>query len=457
MLEAQDIQGMLFSGYSKHPSAAYVFLTLRDAAAARAWIGEFRPRVTTGGHWDRDRETSLNVAFSYRGFARWGLDKAALDTFARPFIEGMSRPARAQMLGDDPDQWAWGKPDNNLDVLLMLFGHTPEALEAALARERHAASAAFDEVFTILSQTTPFAPGSSMNQEHFGFVDGLAQPDLAGYRPERHKANGPGNEIQPGEFVLGYGNEFEGQLTASPHVTDGRGILAGGDFGRNGSYLVIRQMEQDVAGFWTMVREQSKKPDGSPDPAAEEALAAKIIGRWRDGTPVTLSPEHDGLDPAQLNNFGFADQDQFGDACPFGAHIRRANPRDTLLDKPSESIVTLRRHRLLRRGRPYGPRIADRYTPDGQSRGLVFVTLNANIERQFEFVQHAWITQPNFAGLYDEADPLLGGRTEKAGSFSIPKCPVRTMRQGIVTHVNVRGGAYFFLPGVAALRYLSES
>jgi hypothetical protein len=85
----------------------------------------------------------------------------------------------------------------------------------------------------------------------------------------------------------------------------------------------------------------------------------------------------------------------------------------------------------------------------------VFAALNANIERQFEFIQQAWISSPNFAGLYDEADPMLGGRTQKAGAFSVPKCPVRERRIGIMPHVAVKGGAYFFVPGLAALRYLS--
>jgi len=116
--------------------------------------------------------------------------------------------------------------------------------------------------------------------------------------------------------------------------------------------------------------------------------------------------------------------------------------------------MTGKRHRLLRRGRPYGPPIADRYQPDGVSRGLVFITLNANIERQFEFVQHAWITSPNFAGLYDEADPLLGGRTLAPDAFTIPGCPVRQRLQGILPHISTIGGAYFFLPGIRALRWL---
>jgi deferrochelatase/peroxidase EfeB len=111
---------------------------------------------------------------------------------------------------------------------------------------------------------------------------------------------------------------------------------------------------------------------------------------------------------------------------------------------------------MVRRGRPYGQPIADRFSDDGQSRGIVFAALNANIERQFEFIQQAWISSPSFAGLYDQADPMLGGRTQVAGTFTIPKCPVRESRTGILPHVTVKGGAYFFLPSYAALRYLSS-
>jgi deferrochelatase/peroxidase EfeB len=197
------------------------------------------------------------------------------------------------------------------------------------------------------------------------------------------------------------------------------------------------------------------QPDGSPDPEAEQALAAKIVGRWMDGTPIAVSPDHDGGDPNRLNDFGFS-IDPFGDRCPLGAHIRRANPREMLLADKNESITTTKRHRMVRRGRPYGPRLADRFSDDGQARGLVFAAVNANIERQFEFLQQAWISSPNFAGLYDEADPMLGGRTQNAGVFSIPQCPVRERRSGILPHVTVKGGAYFFLPSRSSLRYLSS-
>ena len=362
------------------------------------------------------------------------------------------------MLGDDPDTWQWGKPDHRINILLILFARDQQALWELLRAEQRAAAGILDQVLAIESQTFPSKPGSKLNQEHFGFVDGLAQPEIEGYRPDKHGRNGPGNEIKVGEFILGYENEYFGQVTASPHLrapdVDPGEVLQARDFGRNGSYLVVRQMEQEVAGFWNMIRAHCRRSDGTPNIEAEEALAAKVVGRWRDGTPLAVSPDSNGGDMDRLNDFGFSG-DRYGEKCPLGAHIRRANPREMLLADRNDSITTLKRHRMLRRGRPYGPRIADRYTPDGQSRGLVFAALNANIERQFEFVQQAWISSPNFAGLYDEADPMLGGRTQIAGRFSMQKRPVREQMSGIMPHVAVKGGAYFFMPGMAALRYLS--
>jgi Dyp-type peroxidase family len=459
MLETNDIQGLVLSGYASHPFAAYMFLSVRDKADVRGWLAQVNQRITGAGNFDRRRTNSTNIALTFKGFERFGLNKATLLTFPLEFMEGMSDPARAQMLGDDPDTWLWGKPDHRIHILLMLFAHDAPTLSGVIDAERQAARGILDELLLIHSQTFPVSAGSKLNHEHFGFVDGLSQPEIAGYRPERDGANGPGNDVSAGEFILGYSNEYFGQFTASPHLhppdADPNRILRCGDLGRNGTYLVVRQMEQEVAGFWNMLRARCLRPDETPDPAAEEALAAKMFGRWRDGTPVTVSPDRDGGVLDRLNDFGFS-RDAYGFNCPLGAHIRRANPRDTLLTDKKESITTVKRHRMIRRGRPYGPPVADRYSPDGQSRGLVFAALNANIERQFEFLQQAWISSPNFAGLYDEADPILGGRTENAGVFTMPRPPVRQRRSGIMSHVTVKGGAYFFMPGLAALRYLSD-
>jgi Dyp-type peroxidase family len=458
MLETNDIQGLILSGYASQRYAAYLFLTIRDNADPKTWLATMSSRVTGAANFDRHRKTSINIAFTHKGFVRLGLGKETLTTFPLEFMEDMSDPSRAQMLGDDPATWAWGRADHRIHILLMLFGRDRESLSELLTEEREIRTGIADEVLVIESETFPLAPGSKLTHEHFGFVDGLAQPDILGYRPEKQGANGPGNGIKPGEFILGYENEYFGQFTASPHLhppdVDSARLLREGDLGRNGSYLVARQMEQDVSGFWRMIRAQCNRADGTPDLEAEEALAAKIIGRWRDGTPIAVSPDCNGMDPKLLNSFGFA-EDPDGYNCPLGSHIRRVNPRETLLATRKDSITTVKRHRMIRRGRPYGACIADRYTPDGQQRGLLFLSLNANIERQFEFLQNAWISSPNFAGLYDEADPMLGGRTENAGAFTVPKCPVRERLSGITTHVTVKGGAYFFMPGLAALSYLT--
>jgi len=439
MFEAEHMQGLLLSGYGKQPSAAYVFFSIADPAKTKAWLKDVTPLVTPGKNFDKSRDFSLNLAFTHKGFARLGLSAATLATFSRPFVEDMAHPDRARLLDDAVNTWQWGKPDHRIHVLLMLYGNDQPALALRLAAERERAQGALEYLFDIPSQDLPERPGHLDSEEHFGFVDGLSQPAIAEYRPER-----PDNDVKAGEFVLGYENEY-GQTTASPLVkepdTDPASILPGRDLGRNGSYLVLRQLEQDVTGFWNMLAQRSSDPD------AQEALAAKIVGRRRDGTPLV-----DGKMP---NDFNFGG-DPHGYACPLGAHIRRANPRDTLIEDPKESIKTGKRHRLLRRGRPYGPPIQDRYTPDGQARGLVFITLNANIERQFEFVQHAWITSPNFARLHDEADPLLGGRTEFPGVMTIPGHPIRRRCAGLLSHITVRGGAYFFLPSLRALSYLAS-
>lgn len=452
MLEVNDIQGLLLSGYGSQPSARYIFYTITDRAAAKRWLAALTARITNGAQRGKERTHSVNVALTRGGLEALGLGPATLASFSRPFIEGMAQPDRARALGDDPDEWQWGKAGHQIHVVVMLFAVDAATLERAQGREQSEAySANVRQLFALASQDLP---GSL---EHFGFLDGLSQPDLEGYRPEKYSRSGPGNIVKPGEFILGYLNEY-GRRTSSPLIAppdrDPRWLLDGGDFGRNGTYLVLRQLEQDVAGFWNSMR--GLCPASAPgDDREAVALAAKVVGRWPDGTPLATSPERDGGDAAARNDFGFRDLDRQGDRCPVSAHIRRANPRDALLDDRALSLTTVKRHRLLRRGRPYGTQIADRNTDDGQQRGLVFVALNANIERQFEFVQQAWISAPSFAGLYDEADPLLGGRTQTPGVFSIPQTDLRQRRHGVLPHVRVKGGEYFFLPSLRALTYLS--
>jgi deferrochelatase/peroxidase EfeB len=143
--------------------------------------------------------------------------------------------------------------------------------------------------------------------------------------------------------------------------------------------------------------------------------------------------------------------------------VRRSNPRDSLDPSPgsAESVAVGKRHRLLRRGRKYGSPLAQAEAlaaasgPEQDERGLHFICLNANIARQFEFVQHTWINNPRFAGLYDEPDPLVAAAGARGRTFTMPADPVRRRVTGLPSFVSVRGGAYFFLPGLRALRYLA--
>ena len=315
--------------------------------------------------------------------------------------------------------------------------------------------------------------------EHFGFRDGLSQPAMSGVGAKAP----PMHTVAPGEFLLGYLNEH-GQYSRSPLVpaaADPGGLLperhsgdhaasgpsAAGledahDFGRSGSYLVLRTLDQDVGGFWRFMDTATLTPQGEPDEAARTALAARMVGRWPSGAPLTRAPETDQPDLAEDNDFGYQAEDPHGLGCPIGAHVRRTNPRDSLPPKPGtpDSIDVGKRHRLIRRGRPYGPPVSleaalEDTAPPGH-RGLHFVALCADIARQFEFISHTWVMSPSFAGLLDDADPLLSGHTGRGTSFTVQGTPVRTRVTEVPAFVTVRGGAYFFLPGARALRYLAQ-
>jgi deferrochelatase/peroxidase EfeB len=361
--------------------------------------------------------------------------------------------------------------------------------------------------------------------EPFGFVDGISQPsfDWDVPRDPGGKADrGYTNLIALGELLLGYRDEY-GYVSATPTIPEalpGASSLpvaahpAGErDLGRNGSYLVYRQLAQDVRGFWRWVAAEAARVG-----VKREVLAEAMVGRGIDGSPpadIERGRAIPGVDPLDLDLNGFIyDVDPDGLSCPIGAHVRRANPRtgdmpagnegilDPLLTalgfttrrlhRPTAStlpwprnttvwpfhrsrddaISSARFHRILRRGREYGTKISveaalDPATPDPRA-GLNFICLNANLSRQFEFVQGAWLANAKFAGLSGEQDPLLGNR-EPFPNPPIVKEPVATdgfscpgaepryrYSSRLPQFVTVRGGAYFFLPGLAAYRWLTR-
>ncbi|MFL6208912.1 MAG: Dyp-type peroxidase [Pyrinomonadaceae bacterium] len=466
-LERQDIQGLVMSGYAHLSCVCYLLLRVADAAGARRWLAQLAAEVTTAE--GKQEGTSLNVAFTHRGLARLGFTSETLATFSRPFREGMATPHRSRILGDAddnaPDQWDWGGAEaKDADMLLLLFAADETTLDALRARQR--ANFTPSGVVEFLALEAGRQPDS---HEHFGFADGMGQPALAG-SPQAAKAAAR-NLVNDGEVLLGHSNAY-GKPADSPQVpaaSDPQHLLpdappladiansapAMRDLGHNGTYLVFRQLAQHVADFYHYLDEATRRLDGQLDQAACGRLAAKFVGRWPNGAPLTLSPASDDPALSDADDFGYNDTDARGFACPIGSHIRRANPRDSLGPDPQTALTSANRHRILRRGRSYGHRAADPRVDDGIARGLHFICLNSDIERQFEFVQQTWINNPVFGGLNGEVDPLIGHLDKGDEIMTVQADPLRTRVHDLRRFITVKGGAYFFLPGIKALRHIA--
>jgi Dyp-type peroxidase family len=468
-LDLDDIQGLIARGYSTLPHARFTIFAAPGAAAGHALLSWLLPRATPARGFASS--SALHVAYTAGGLRRLGLPESVIAGFSAPFISGMTGPDRSRVLGDvgesDPGCWDWGSPQEPpVDGLILLYATSRETLDARQAE----LAARLNEVG--IRQVTVLDTGELASNEPFGFHDGISQPIIDGLPKARGTApagTAGGRVIPAGEFVLGYPNAY-GQLTDRPLLpaADDPGRLlprdpagsGAADLGRNGCYLVMRQLEQDVDGFWRYAGQATRRPDGSDDPQARIALAAKMVGRWPSGAPLVEAPDRDDPGLCDSNGFGYHRADPLGLACPLGAHIRRVNPRDSLDPRPGTgaSLAVNDGHRLLRRGRSYGhgtgaPAAAG---PASSGTGLHFICLVASLSRQFEFVQHTWLNNPAFHGLYDDTDPLTGSRRPRGATFTVPARPVRRRYRDLPQFVRTRGGAYFFLPGISALRYLGQ-
>lgn len=471
-LDLQDIQGLIMRGYGNLRAACYVLLTISNPRLAKIWLGTLADVIANGQA--KQEVQALNIAFTNLGIKRLGLEPAACG-FSDEFTSGIATAHRSLLLGDvaesSPTHWLWGGPTDiqPIDMVLMIFAKDDDALS---------------EIYTSYSKQ--FAANNGLVEalkldtvdlgdiEHFGFKDGISQPVIEG----SGQATSPMHLIKAGEFLLGYPNEY-GLYTDRPLLKptlDPTGLLpydsngsGDKDLGRNGSYLVFRQLRQDVRGFWQFLDQATQTYDGTSDPIARVKLAAQMVGRWPSGAPLLETPQQDDPQLVNANDFTYYQPDPYGLKCPLGAHIRRSNPRDSLDPQPGteQSIAIDKRHRILRRGREYGPPVdtakqiqtinGDQPTPrEDAERGLHFLCLNANISRQFEFIQHTWINNPHFNGLYDDADPIVGAHYADGSTFTMQAKPVRKRLTQLPRFVSVIGGAYFFVPSIRAIRYLAS-
>jgi Dyp-type peroxidase family len=444
VVDREDIQGIVASGYDHLDYSRFVFLKIKNVGATRKWLADIIPQITNARHpGDNKAKACLNLAFSLKGLEK--LVPTLLKDFPHEFDRGMHGEEANLVLGDrNEGDWEYGalkQPD--LNVLVILYGSTDKELDSL--HSKVTGSPEFKQGLRTIGeqQDSVIPPGDET--EPFGFRDGLSQPLVQGLLGRGKPTESP---INTGEFVLGYENELN-LLTQIPSIeswADPLGRLADHPsspgkraFGMNGTYLVFRKLIQKVNEFRDYIHNSASEPN------ERERIAAKIVGRWRSGAPLVLSPDSPGSEPS--NDFLFMETDPDGLVCPIGAHIRRANPRDSLDMPPSRSILISRRHRLLRRGRKFSDK------PKNEE-GLYFIVLSADLRRQYEFVQQQWINDPSFNGLDNDRDPLVGDNST-GGIFTIQAKPFNRHLKGLPQFVVMKGGGYFFLPGLRAVRFLA--
>jgi Dyp-type peroxidase family len=437
VLELDDIQSGVLRPRPSPYAATYLLLRIDAPRAGQELVRRVRTIVASAAPESPAGDAWVTVAFTFRGLEALAVPRASLDSFPPEFREGMA--ARAALLGDtgpsSPEHWE--KPLGTPDVHVVITVVAPDAarVEALLGRTR----TAYDDLAGVRLLWRQACHALPNQKEAFGYRDGISHPAIEGSGiPGTNPAERP---LKAGEFVIGYPDEMGAiQQVPRPEVLR-----------RNGTYAVFRKLHQRVAAFRRFLEEHADGPE------EEERLAAKMMGRWRSGAPLALSPERDdpalGADPARNNAFAYHDDDKLGLKTPPGSHVRRMNPRDAIQD----SGTSVRIHRMIRRGTSYGPPLPEGVLEDdGVDRGLMFAFLGAHLRRQFEFVQSTWLNAGSFITASGDRDPIAGASDEGSGCFTIPRRPVRRRLEGLPRFVVTRGGEYCFVPGLRALAWLAN-
>jgi Dyp-type peroxidase family len=436
MLELDDIQHILLTR-APAMTGRYEFLSFSDSAGARAWLSAVKDTVHSAAAMratvDKDKRW-VTVAFTWKGLRALGLDEASLSSFPEEFKQGM--PARAAMLGDTgvnaPGHWVGGLASPDLHAIAILFARDePERLRCVGEHDKLVAACKGVKVLSVLDLNA--SPPFNYAHDHFGYRDRLSQPIIEG--SDEEPTPGSGAPLKAGEFILDYPDEF-GVTAINPQPK----MLA-----RNGSYMAYRRLEEHVGKFREFLRQHGETPE------EQELIAAKLMGRWRSGAPLVLSPDKDdpalAADMQRNNDFNYGEMDPHGYAVPLGSHARRMNPRDT--------AANINRRRMIRRGATYGPALPDGAPDDGVERGIAAFVICGSLIRQFEFAQNVWANDRNFHELGNERDPIIGAQ-DGTLEYKIPKRPIRKKIVGLPAFTTLKGGAYFFLPGLKALGYLAS-
>jgi Dyp-type peroxidase family len=425
----RDIQGIILLDYGM-PLVRHLLVKIEQPHEARHLLGTLADQsethgvcITTSdsGQAAKKRDYCLNVGLTYQGLQALDLPEHVVDSFASTpsFVAGAA--ARAWHVGDTgknaPESW-WteagkaGPEESHIHMLFSLYVQgdhallekkTDELKKLFQANGREILRVLYQKDGACLDDPYPHKPGSLV---HFGFKDGISQPQINGAPPAGPGAYPGQATVSPGAFLFGYPSQWADFRYPVPRPDQ---------FGRNGSFAVFRIMQQHVGQFADYLKAQAQLKNLS-----EDEVAALLCGRSRNGDPLVAprSPYVDDFDYAT---------DPDGKACPFASHIRRTNPRG---DRVAGDDA--KKHPIIRRGMPYGP-AHDPSKKDNEERGLIGLFIGVSIEDQFEFIMQTWVNQGGFRqGLPGAAaDPLL-------------------------PFIRTRGCVYCFLPSITALAYIAS-
>jgi Dyp-type peroxidase family len=436
-VELDDIQATVLRYRPEPYYGTHVMLHVDDAAAGRELLRNLTPHVDSAADWWQTAEPWIAVAITYSGLVALGVPEDSLQSFPEAFRVGMA--ARADQLLDrgvnDPKHWEPEFGSGTIHIGVSVFSDSEETWRRTMdtARQHYDGQPGL----TVLTAEHFGAQPGDLNP--LGYKDSIGQPAIEGSGVE--PLPGQGRPIKAGEFILGYPGEAGVPLPSpAPDV-----------LGRNGTYVGLRKYQSRVGTFNRFLQANAQTED------ERERLAAKLVGRWRSGAPLTLAADQDdpalGADPLRNNDFTYA-ADPDGRQVPLGCHMRRMNPRDTKMALLADVNI----HRIIRRsttyGAPYDPSAISEQD-DEAPRGLHFIFISAKAMATMEFLQQEWINNGNFMSLGDERDPNVGLQANGA-TFTIPHEPVRRRIHGIETFNVLRGGEYFFLPSRSALQWLGE-
>lgn len=499
-LDLLDIQGNVIKAYGRYnfPVARYLFLNIRDGQRARDFVGAVTAEVTTAVRWDDGVNpipkppATVNIAFTYQGLKQLELPRASLIGFPMEFVMGMKK--RKDILGDDgrsaPEHWDPIWRDNretdwlkDVHIWISINGQTPADMQkryewlqelvtrsaggvAILSGHRgddDAEHLLFQDVHAVVENGRP------TSKEHFGYTDGIGDPVFEGLPGRAERVIGRGKQMKDGkwaplatgEFILGHRDEAN-EYPAAPAPQ----LLS-----RNGTFMVYRKLHENVGTFNAYLEQE-----GAKYPGGKELLAAKFVGRWRDnGAPLVDAPDAKSKtewdtkfyaanrveQDKMLSGFTF-NNDMDGAKCPFSSHLRRINPRASLESTPGafETPGALaNRRRVMRRGLPYGD-VKDPTRDDG-NHGIVIMMISASISRQFEFVQQQWINYGNDFRAGNDKEIILGNHSVEFPSKAVLEVEKDSddapyFLSKIPRLVETRGGDYFFIPSMTALRMIAK-